>query len=687
MKSEHSLTTIRGVGDKTEKLFGKLGIRSTDDLVHYYPRDYDIYEAPVRISQLIPGKKWAVTGILQQTPDVKKMGPRVVITTKIREGDASLSLTWFNMPFLRNVLKRGAVFVFRGKVTEKNGRLTMEQPEYFTPAAYEQIQNAMQPLYGLTAGLSNKAVTKAVKELFLLSEYLQEYLPASFREQYGLLGYSAAITQIHFPNDFEALKEARRRLVFDEFLLFILTVAGFKEQSEITPASFALKEVWKTEEIMERLPYELTAAQKQVWFEIERDMRSSTAMARLVQGDVGSGKTIVAFLAMIMAAENGCQSAMMVPTEVLAKQHYESLRQLLDPGEWEQYAPVLLTGSNTAKEKRERYDLIKSGSCRIIIGTHALIQEKVEYHSLALVVTDEQHRFGVRQRELFSEKGGVPNVLVMSATPIPRTLAIILYGDLDLSVIDELPAKRLPIKNCVVNQGYRRTAYRFIDQQIQEGHQAYIICPMVEESEGLDAENVTDYPQKLSGYLSRGTTVGILHGKMKAAEKNEVMEKFAANDIQVLVSTTVVEVGVNVPNATVMLVENAERFGLAQLHQLRGRVGRGDAQSYCIFMQGNEDENTAKRLEILNRSNDGFYIAGEDLKLRGPGDILGIRQSGMMEFKIADIFQDAEVLKTASGAAGLLRADNGKLLDDPEYSALRKKLEVYQKYQTEGISL
>lgn len=687
METLHTIKSIKGVGEKTEKLFVKLGIRSTDDLIHYYPRDYDTYEPPVRLCQLVPGKKCSVTGMLMQAPDVKKTGMRAVVTTRIKDGDAYLTLTWFNMPFLRNVLKRGAVFVFRGKVTEKNGRLTMEQPEYYTPAAYEQIQNVMQPLYGLTAGLSNKVIVKSVRQLLLRAEYRQEYLPAALRMRYHLAEYSYAVEQIHFPKNFEALKEARRRLVFDEFLLFILTVAGFKEKSETTPSSFALKEVWKTEEIMERLPYELTEAQKQVWFEIERDMKGRTAMARLVQGDVGSGKTIVAFLAMAMAAENGCQAAMMVPTEVLARQHYESLRQLLSEEEWEQYAPVLLTGSNTAKEKRERYELIRKGACRMIIGTHALIQERVEYHSLALVVTDEQHRFGVRQREVFSEKGGVPDVLVMSATPIPRTLAIILYGDLDISVIDELPARRLPIKNCVVNQGYRRTAFRFIQQQIQEGHQAYIICPMVEESEELDAENVTDYPRKLAGYLPAEASVAVLHGKMKPSEKNEVMERFAANEIQVLVSTTVVEVGVNVPNATVMMVENAERFGLAQLHQLRGRVGRGDAQSYCIFIQGNEDENTAKRLDILNRSNDGFYIAGEDLKLRGPGDILGIRQSGMMEFRIADIFQDADVLKTASEAAAILREDNGKLLDSQEYSGVRERLEAYLKYQTEGISL
>ena len=385
-------------------------------------------------------------------------------------------------------------------------------------------------------------------------------------------------------------------------------------------------------------------------------------MTRLVQGDVGSGKTIVAFLAMIMTAENGYQSAIMVPTEVLARQHYEALTKLLEENELlEQYRPVLLTGSNAAKEKRQIYEAIASGATRMIVGTHALIQEKVTYESLGLVITDEQHRFGVRQREEFSSKGQKPNILVMSATPIPRTLGIILYGDLDISIIDELPAQRLPIKNCVVDTNYRNKAYRFIEKQVQEGHQVYVICPMVEESEGMDGENVIDYAERLRHELSSSVAVGILHGKMKPKEKNEIMEAFSENRIQVLVSTTVVEVGVNVPNATVMMVENAERFGLAQLHQLRGRVGRGQWQSYCIFIHGKNQAEKSKRLQILNKSNDGFYIAQEDLKLRGPGDLFGVRQSGDLNFEIADIFRDASILKKASDAAGYILSLDGTL--------------------------
>ena len=397
-------------------------------------------------------------------------------------------------------------------------------------------------------------------------------------------------------------------------------------------------------------------------------------LSRLVQGDVGSGKTIIAFLAMILSCENGYQSALMVPTEVLAKQHYESFMGLLKQQGLD-FCTVLLTGSNTAKEKREIYAKIASGEAQIIIGTHALIQEKVIYKNLSLVITDEQHRFGVKQRESLAERGNPPNVLVMSATPIPRTLAIILYGDLDISVIDELPAKRLPIKNCVVDISYRPKAYSFIQKQVQEGRQVYIICPMVEESEGLDAENVLDYTAKIKSVFPSDIQIEYLHGKMKASEKNQIMERFAANKIQILVSTTVVEVGVNVPNAAVVMVENAERFGLAQLHQLRGRVGRGERRSYCIFVQGNKGDATSKRLEILNKSNDGFYIAGEDLKLRGPGDLFGIRQSGVMEFRIGDIYNDSSILKSASEAASeILSLDPDLTL--PQNQLLKEQLQI-----------
>lgn len=465
------------------------------------------------------------------------------------------------------------------------------------------------------------------------------------------MDYVEAVTLIHFPPKMDALIEARRRLVFEEFLEFIIGIRQLKESQAVMENHFPIKEKWITEEIMEGLPYRLTNAQMRTWLEIERDLCGRRLMSRLVQGDVGSGKTILAFLAMILTVDNGYQSALMVPTEVLAKQHYEGLLKLLKEQGKEHIKPVLLTGSLTAAQKRKVYEEIAVGRAHIIIGTHALIQEKVQYKELALVITDEQHRFGVRQRESLANKGNPPNILVMSATPIPRTLAIILYGDLDISVLDELPAARLPIKNCVVDTSYRQTAYKFMWKQIEEGRQVYVICPMVEESEEADGENVMDYGAVLKKEFEGRAHVGILHGQMKQAQKNEIMEAFSRNDIQILVSTTVVEVGVDVPNATVMMIENADRFGLAQLHQLRGRVGRGKWQSYCIFMQSEGKKEKSKRLEILNKSNDGFKIAEEDLKMRGPGDFFGIRQSGEMEFLLGDVIQDAEILKQAAEAA------------------------------------
>ena len=680
-----SLRTLKGVGEKTEKLLHKAGIADVEGLLRYYPRNYDVYEMPENIADLEEGTVKAVSAAVSSGVYMNTAGRFKVITVTVSDKSGRLNVVWFNAPYLRSMLKKGSVFVFRGRVVRKNRKLELEHPEIFTPAAYEEVLHNMQPVYRLTAGLTNKALTKLVRQTLEDRSLQTEYLPDEIRERYQLADINFALRAIHFPGNMEELLTARKRLVFDEFLLFILSVQLLKEKTEEAENHFPMKMTWTTEEVIERLPYNLTRAQMNTWHEIERDLAGRSLMSRLVQGDVGSGKTIIAFLAMILAGENGSQSALMVPTEVLARQHYEAFVSLKEEQGLSTRA-VLLTGSSTAKEKREIYEEIRSGSADVIIGTHALIQEKVEYNNLGLVITDEQHRFGVKQREALTTRGNPPNVLVMSATPIPRTLAIILYGDLDISVIDELPAKRLPIKNCVVDTSYRPKAYSFIEKQVREGRQAYIICPMVEESEGLEAENVTDYIEKVRSSLSQDIRVEYLHGKMKAKDKNRIMEEFAAGDIQILVSTTVVEVGVNVPNATVMMVENAERFGLAQLHQLRGRVGRGEYQSYCIFIQGNKEETTSRRLEILNKSNDGFYIASEDLKLRGPGDLFGIRQSGLMEFRIGDIFNDADILKDASSAAG------GILALDPDLSLaqhreLKKFLMVEPKAALENLGI
>lgn len=686
MNDKTPLRELKGVGEKTEKLFQKIGITTAEELLRYYPRTYDIYEEPVEIASAEEDKTVSIRATIATGIYINQIRNLQVLTTTVTDASGRLPVAWFNAPYLRGTLKKGSVFILRGKIIRKKGRPQMEHPEIFTPAAYEEIIHSMQPVYGLTKGLSNKMITKLVHQILDTRPLHGEYLPEEIRERYQLADANYAIRTVHFPKNMQELLTARKRLVFDEFLLFVLAIQLLKEKTEEAPNTFPMKPVWTTEEIIEGLPYDLTGAQKNVWHEIERDLSGHKLMSRLVQGDVGSGKTVIAFLAMVLSAENGFQSALMVPTEVLANQHYEGFLRLMEEQNIASCHPVLLTGSTTARQKREIYQKIADGEVNVIIGTHALIQEKVEYKNLGLVITDEQHRFGVRQREALTTRGNPPHVLVMSATPIPRTLAIILYGDLDISIIDELPAKRLPIKNCVVGTSYRPKAYSFIEKQVQMGRQAYVICPMVEESEGLEAENVTDYARKLQEILPGEIKVEILHGKMKPKEKNRIMEAFASGEIQVLVSTTVVEVGVNVPNATVMMVENAERFGLAQLHQLRGRVGRGEHQSYCIFIQGNNEENTSKRLKILNESNDGFYIAGEDLKLRGPGDLFGIRQSGLMEFKIGDIYNDAGILKNASEAAGeILALDFDLILS--QHKALKEHLKGYMSEELENLGI
>ena len=477
--------------------------------------------------------------------------------------------------------------------------------------------------------------------------------------------------------------QARRRLVFEEFFFFALALHQMKQGKHQKPSPYEMNTFELPEKLMDRLPFDLTDGQKRAWEDIRQDLTSGVVMNRLIQGDVGSGKTIVAVLALLACVENGHQGAIMVPTEVLAEQHLKTFQEYLEPFD---IRVDLLVGSMTASQKRRVYEALEMGMTDIVIGTHALIQEKVHYKDLALVVTDEQHRFGVRQREEFSQKGLEPHMLVMSATPIPRTLAIILYGDLDISVIDVMPSDRLPIKNCVVGTSYRPKAYEFIEAQVRQGHQVYIICPMVEESENMEAENVTDYTDTMKGTLSPSIRVECLHGKMKAGAKNDIMERFAAGEIDVLVSTTVIEVGINVPNATVMMVENAERFGLAQLHQLRGRVGRGSAQSYCIFMAGNSSRETMERLNILGGSNDGFYVAEQDLKLRGPGDLFGIRQSGVLEFRMGDVFQDSRVLEQASEAAGRILEEDAELAL-PKHEKLKERLETAMAKGGENLSL
>jgi ATP-dependent DNA helicase RecG len=642
------ITVIKGIGEKTEKDLNKLEIYTVLDILNHYPRGYDLYEPPISINDSEEGKTSAIEASIVQTVQTRQVRNLKILSCNVKDSTGTIKLSWFNMPFLQSKLRMGYHYIFRGKVVHKNGVLVMEQPNIYTREEYHIKMNILQPIYSLTAGLTNHTISKAVKSILSQLDLSKEYLPKRIVKENNLVTYKYAINEIHFPKNKENLIAARNRLVFDEFFQFTLALQSLKEKKNVWSNSFKIIERDEIPMLINSLSYQLTNAQIKVWKEIKGELTGNHTMNRLIQGDVGSGKTILAALALFLTALNGYQGCLMVPTEVLAKQHFEALNQLFSS-----YSVnvVLLVGSMTTSEKKKTYEKIRNHEADIIIGTHALIQEKVEYDKLALAVTDEQHRFGVRQRESLSGKGIHPHVLVMSATPIPRTLAIILYGDLDISVLDELPANRMPIKNCVVDTDYRPTAYHFIAKQVMEGRQAYIICPMVEESEAIEAENVIEYTEKLRESMPSSVNIDYLHGKMKPKEKNEIMQMFTEGTIQILVSTTVVEVGVNVPNATVIMIENAERFGLAQLHQLRGRVGRGKYQSYCILVSGSKGKETKERLEILNQSNDGFFIAGEDLKLRGPGDMFGIRQSGAMEFKLGDIYVDSQILLKANESA------------------------------------
>lgn len=668
------ITQLKGIGEKTAGLFEKLNIRTVEELLHFYPRDYQSFAPPIVLRDATPEQLLAVEGQIASSAATRHFQGKTVTSFTVNSGGEPLYITYFNMPYLSKTLRRGQVGIFFGVLHQRGTHLSMEQPKMYSPAEYEKLCGRLWPVYSVTKGLSSNAVQKAVRQALSISAESPEYLPEDILVKHNLLSRSESLRQIHFPDNREILMQARTRLVFDEFFLFLLSLRRFRETGAESENHFPMLEVSQTTRLVESLPYRLTAAQNRVWKEIQNDLTSAHAMNRLIQGDVSSGKTILAFLSLLMCSANGYQGALMAPTEVLARQHYEALCQLKLQYQLD-ISPVLLTGSVTASARRDIYAQIADGRADIVIGTHALIQEKVVYHRLALVITDEQHRFGVRQRAGFAQKGDQVHVLVMSATPIPRTLAIILYGDLHISVLDELPSNRLPIKNCVVNTSYREKAYRFIEKEVLAGRQVYVICPMVEESEGIDLENVISYTDKLRAALPSSIRISFLHGRMKPSDKNRIMEEFVARQIDVLVSTTVIEVGVNVPNATVMMVENAERFGLAQLHQLRGRVGRGSQQSYCIFIAQSERPEIHKRLNILKESNDGFYIAGEDLKLRGPGDMFGIRQSGELSFQLGDIYQDAPILQRASEEAEQLLLEDSDL-SMPKHHMLKEILDA-----------
>lgn len=654
MDIREGVESIKGVGSKTAALFRKMGVETVEDLLYLYPRTYLRYGEPITIQEAETGVRVTVKGTISSYVEVKKAKSLTLVTCMVRDGSGTLKLVWYNSPFLKQVFHIGQTYYFVGSLSARKGQLVMEHPEYFTGQQYDRLRESLQPVYPLTEGLGNRTVTKAVAAALPFLDQLEDKVPEQIRNAYGLIPLTDAVRGSHFPESEKQLSECRRRLIFDEFFWFLVRMRSVREKMIRADNRFPVTDWSAADQRMEELPFDLTNGQREALREIRKDLSGAGVMNRLVQGDVGSGKTLVAELSMLAVVKNGYQAALMVPTEVLAMQHFEGIRSNLEPLG---VRVELLCGSTKLSEKRKIYQKLEAGEIDIVIGTHALIQDKVSYRNLGLVVTDEQHRFGVRQRTMLQEKGQEPHVLVMSATPIPRTLAIILYGDLDISVMRDMPAKRKPIRNCVVGPKYRPKAYSFMAERIREGEQIYIICPMVEAGEKLELENVTDYSESLAEVFPKEVRIAALHGKMTAAEKNEIMQAFIHREIDILVSTTVIEVGIDNPNATVILIENAERFGLAQLHQLRGRVGRGEAQSYCIMLCASDSKEVLDRLEILNSSNDGFEIANEDLKLRGPGDFFGVRQSGELLFQLGDIYQNADLLKQANDALDMLKRE------------------------------
>lgn len=651
---DSSITEIKGIGEKIAAKYTKLNIFTVGDLITHFPVRYDRYGEIIPVSEVKEGEIVTIEVSLVRRAAVKNIRNLKIVGVSVRDASGVIIVTWFNMPFLARTLKIGTYYILRGRAVRKYAGLTIEQPQIISKQEYFNKKNKLMPIYSLTSGITNNNISKAVSLSLECIGREHDILPSFIRKKYNLISYAKAIKAIHFPDNDDMLKEARKRLVFEEFFRFVVSLRLMKADNNKKSIDRKYEMCAKCGVLLDTLPYKLTDAQERTWNEIKADMSSGCVMNRMVQGDVGSGKTIVAILALLYNCENGYQGAMMVPTEVLANQHFDECSKLLSPLG---INVVLLTGSMTAKEKRNVYESVSSGNADIIIGTHALIQDGVNYNNLGLVITDEQHRFGVKQRKNLSDRGKDCHTLVMSATPIPRSLALILYGDMDMSIIDMLPSGRIPVKNCVVDTSYRPAAYKFMEKQIAEGNQVYIICPMVEQNDDIEAESVIEYSHSLRECMSDNIRIETLYGSMKNSEKNDVMKRFAEHEADILVSTTVIEVGINVPAATVMMIENSDRFGLAQLHQLRGRVGRGNRQSYCIFMSGSNSKASMERLKVLNNSNDGFHIASEDLKLRGPGELTGIKQSGELAFALGDIYEDADILRMVDEAVKSLNLE------------------------------
>ena len=678
-----AISELKGVGEKVGAKLAKLGIFTVGQMVEHYPREYEDRRKLTPISECILDESNNILGKVCSKPQLTKKGNKIIVSFRIKDDTGNLMVTFFGQAYMKNNFKLGESYLFYGKVKHKYGYHEMESPEYQKVVDAEHLGTVTKitPIYPTTSKLSQKVIRSLIETcLEEVLPQIEDHLPGQIIKQYHLISKQEALRGIHFPKDSEHFFAARKRLVFEELFMLQLSLYQLKADFAKKLLGISHQVTPELKDFMATLPFELTGAQKRVMREIVHDMKSTYAMNRLVQGDVGSGKTVIAAISLFLAVKDGYQGALMAPTEVLVIQHYEFIKEIMMPFG---IRVGLLTGSTTAKQKRELLAGLKEKEIDIIVGTHALIEDNVEIPYLGLVITDEQHRFGVRQRLKLAEKGQIPDVMVMTATPIPRTLALILYGDMDISIIDELPPGRQPIKTNAVGSDYHQRIYRFIEKQIAEGRQCYIICPMVEENEKVgDLKNVVEYTEYLRTQEFPHIPIAYLHGKMKPKEKNAIMADFAENKTKILVSTTVIEVGVNVPNATLMLIENAERFGLSQLHQLRGRVGRGKHQSYCILVSDSKNKVTKKRLQIMEESTDGFVIAETDLKLRGPGEFFGTKQHGLPEMKIANLYTDAHVLKEVQGCVGqLLKIDpslshqeNQALLDEMEARLMKDSL-------------